>query len=204
MRSHTRSRLAVILSAPALVLTVAATTAAATWSVSPGGAFELHGKIGLEDTRDSTTLVTCEATLGGTLKSGSGLKGTGIGSIKTVTLSSCTGLAGATFTLTARGLPWTINALSYSGGTSTGSISGIKLGVSTTSCSSTVAGTSANSPGTEKFRYSNSTHKITLLPTTSNMHFWDVSGCLGLLNDGDGAALTGTLTSSPTQTITES
>jgi hypothetical protein len=199
-----RSRLAVILSAPALVLTVAATTAAAAWSVSPGGAFELHGKVSLEDSSNATTLVTCEATLGGTLKSGSGLKGIGIGSIKTVTLTGCTGLAGTKFTLTARGLPWTINALSYSGGTSTGSISGIELGVSTTSCSSTVAGTTANSPGMEKFRYSNSTHEITLLPTTSNMHFWDVSGCLGLLNDGDSAALTGTLTSSPTQTITES
>ena len=68
---------------------VAATNAgvAATWTVKPGGAITAKaGKTTLTDTNTGSTL-TCTSSSGkGTVKKGSGLSGTGIGSITSLAL----------------------------------------------------------------------------------------------------------------------
>ena len=56
--------------------------------------------------------------------------------------------------------------------------------------------------GKVKVTYTNSTGKLALLGPGGTLHAWAVSGCLGLINDGDPAQASGSLTVSPTQTIT--
>ena len=60
-------------------------------------------------------MLTCVAearfplTARGTLKSGSGLPGSGAGSLHAASFGRCTGPAGPVFTLQAGGLPWHVN-----------------------------------------------------------------------------------------------
>jgi hypothetical protein len=216
MKPHTRLHWAAIVSAVALAVPAAsaaaapataapatAASAAGTWSVSPGGLFSMAGMVSLKDVTTGTA-VTCEYKFTGTLESGSGLKGTDLATITSLTVSNCAKVEGLLFSISGQGFPWMLNALSYSKGSTTASLSGIEMLLSTTGCGASVAGVSANSPGMEKLRYNNSTHKVTFVPSTSNLHFWDVDGCFGIVGDGDPAELIGTLSLSPAQTITES
>ena len=64
-----------------------------------------------------------------------------------------------------------------------------------------MAGTTATSTGKTNGNYSNSTHILTA--SGGNLHVWNVStGCLGLINTGDGTTFTGKYKISPAQTIT--
>jgi hypothetical protein len=55
-----------------------------------------------------------------------------------------------------------------------------------------------------KVTYTNSTHKLKILPAGGRLHLWDVRGCLGLVSDGDVATISATQTITPAQTITAS
>jgi hypothetical protein len=179
------------------------TGVAATWTVKPGGA--ITAKAGTTTLKDTNTgsVLTCASSSGkGTVKSGSGLSGTGIGSITALSFSTCKGPLGLTFTVKTTHFPWHLNAVSFSGGVTTGTITGIHATLTGPSCSAVVDGTGATANnGKVTAKYSNSTGK---LATTGagNLHIYNVSGCAGLINSGDGSSFMGSYTISPKQTIT--
>lgn len=202
------------LSRAAIVLAVLAATtslfpgsalAATTWTVSPGGHITAtSGTAVLTDTSTGASVSCAASSLTGSLKSGSGLSGTGIGSISAFSLSSCTGPNGQTFTATSSGFPWQLNALTYNGhqarareaGTTTGEIVGGSITLSSAVCHWWWFG----QPSILMFQYSNSTAKMTTL-ATNGMKLYNVSGCGGQFNTGDIVTLNATYTMSPTQVI---
>jgi hypothetical protein len=192
--------------AAAIIGLTAGPALAATWTVSPGGSITASaGTTTLKDTGTGTTLKCTSSTAKGTLKSGSGLSGTGIGSISSLTFSSCTGPLGLTFTVTSSAFPWSLNATSFSSGVTSGTISGIHAKLSGPSCSATVDGTSATADnGTVDVTYTNSTGALKVLTTGGNLHIYGVSGCAGLIKAGDATTFSGSYTVSPKQTITSS
>jgi hypothetical protein len=146
----------------------------------------------------------CNATLGGTLKSGTGLAGAKIGAISKVSMTGCT-VSGFAVSVTATHKPWHLNLSSYasSSGTSSGTISGIeaKLAVSAVGCSGTVAGKTATTPGTVHITYVNSSHTLNIVTTGSTLHAYNTSGCLGLVNNNDALTINGSAPVTPAQTI---
>jgi len=189
-------------------LSAAPAFAATTWTVSPGGAITAKsGKTTLTDTTTDTVLTCKSSSTSATLKSGSGLKGAGLGSITAVTFKTCTGPLSLTFTVTTNALPWKLNAKSYNSttGVTTGTITGIDATLSGADCSATVDGTAAGADNGEvKATYTNSTGKLKVKTTGGNLHIYDVSGCAGLIADGDATTFSATYTVSPIQTITGS
>jgi hypothetical protein len=197
-----------VMSAAAVVALGAGTSfaaTAATWSVSPGGS--ISGKAGTTTLKDTTSglTVTCKSsTTTGTLKSGSGLSGTGLGTVTSIDFNTCS-VDGESLSLDSGTVSWAFNAKSYKSGVTTGTITGIHISESSSICSFVVDGTSGSADnGSLKVTYTNSTHKLKLLPTGGTLHVWDVSGCLGLVSNGDAATISATQTITPAQTITES
>lgn len=193
----------------ALVIGVGVSTAVATnaitFTVSPGGSITAKaGKTTLTDKNTGSVLSCASSSGGGSLKSGSGLSGTGIGSITSLSFSTCTGPLGLTFTVATSGFPYKLNATAFNAttGVTTGKITGIKATLTGPSCSASVAGTTATTPGTVKATYTNSTHKLKILAGGGTLHVWNVSGCAGLINSGDATTFVGTYTITPAQTIT--
>jgi hypothetical protein len=202
-----RKRLTAVLFAGGTALalglgTTAAMATDATWTVKPGGAFSFSGSAQVKDSTTGTIAKCTSLKLSGTLKKGSGLSGAALGTITTGAFTGCT-VGGIGVTVTSHGLPWKLNATSFASGVTTGTISGIDLVASTTGCSATLDGTAAGANnGKTKITYSNSTGKITLLSSGGNLHSWAVSGCFGLINNGDVQKASGSGTVSPKQTIT--
>jgi hypothetical protein len=179
----------------------------ASWSVTPGGAITGHsGTATLED-KDTGNSITCtSSTLAGTLKSGSGLSGTGIGSITSVQFSNCTweSLVFSVQASASKADPWRLNAKSYASGSgvTSGTITNITAKLSSAGCVATVAGPAATTPGTAEITYTNSTHKLQLLSRTGGtLHIWNVSGCVGLLSNGDIFSCRAGYTTTPAQTF---
>jgi hypothetical protein len=182
----------------------AGATTAKTWTVKPGGAVAgKAGKTTLKDTKTGTVLTCASSATKATLKKGKG-QTSPLGKITSVTFTSCTGPGGLKFTATTSASaahPWHLNATSYSGGVTHGSITGIKASLSGNGCTATVAGASASSTGTTTGTYSNKTHVLTV--SGGNLHVWNVSsGCLGLINSGDPSSFVGKYAITPAQTIT--
>ncbi|QMU71056.1 hypothetical protein [Streptacidiphilus sp. P02-A3a] len=178
-------------------------SAATTWTVSGGTSFKATATSPtLKDTSTSATLNCTSSAAAGTAVNGSGLSGTGLASITSVSWVSCTGPLGITFTVTPKNLPWSLNATSYnsSTGTTTGTLSGVEASISGTLCSASFAGTSATTPATLNATYVNSTHTLSI--SGGNLHAWGVSGCLGLINNGDAATYTAAYVVTPALTIT--
>jgi hypothetical protein len=200
---------AVLLSSGAAALAVAlgastALAADATWSVSPGGSFSFSGSGQVKDATTGTIAKCTSIKLSGTLKSGHGLSGSGLGSITTASFTGCT-IATVAITVATHGLPWKENATSYNAttGVTTGNISGIDLVATAPGCSATLDGTAAGANnGKTKITYTNSTGKIKLLGSGGNLHSYAVSGCFGLVNNNDVQQASGSGTVTPKQTIT--
>jgi hypothetical protein len=199
---------AVLLIGAAAVLAVglSATSSFAAspgWIITPGGAFTATaGKTTLADTVTGNALSCKSSKAAGTFKSGSGLPGKNIGSISSFSFSNCTGPLGLTFTVTASAFPWSVNFTGFkkSGGLVTGTITGIHATLSGPECSTVVDGTRATADdGQVRFSFNGSTLKI--LPTGGNLHVYNVSGCLGLLNSGDAVSYAATYTVTPEQHI---
>src|SRR5690348_1905382 len=71
---------------------------AATWTVKPGGAITAKaGKTTLKDKNTGSTLQCASSSGKGSVKSGSGLSGAGIGSITALSFNTCTGPLNLTF-----------------------------------------------------------------------------------------------------------
>ena len=119
-----------------------------------------------------------------------------------MSFSNCTGPLGLQFTVKTSHLPWKLNAKTFKNGVTTGSITGIHATLTGPSCSATVDGTGATANnGMVTATYTNSTGK---LATTGagNLHVYNVNGCAGLINSGDGSSFKGSYAVSPKQTIT--
>jgi hypothetical protein len=178
---------------------------AVTFTITPGGAITASaGKTTLTDTNTGSVLTCATSTSKGTLKKGSGISGTSLGSISALSFSKCTGPLSLTFTVTNSHFPWRLSGTSYNAttGVTTGFINGIESTLTGPGCSAFVAGTSATTPGKVKVTYTNGTHKLKVLAAGGNLHVWNVSGCAGLINTGDGTQFTGIYTVTPSQKIT--
>jgi hypothetical protein len=192
----------------ALAIGIGATTAmavtATTWTITPGGAVTgSAGQTTLKDTKTGTVLTCASSATAANLKKGSGQTNP-IGKITSVTFTNCIGPGGLHFTATTSASttnPWKLNASSFSGGVTHGSITGITASLNGSGCTATVAGITATSKGKTTGTYTNSTHILKV--SGGNLHVWNVSsGCLGLINSGDASTFTGSYTISPAQTIT--
>lgn len=200
----------ILLTGGATALTIGATAGVAlavaiTFSISPGGNISASaGKTSLKDVNTGSVLSCTSSKSTGTLKSGHGISGTNLGSIKTLTFSGCTGPFGLVFTVANSGFPWTLHGTAFNAtsGVTTGNITGIKSHLSGTGCSADVRGATATSTGKVKVTYTNGTHKLKVLAGGGTLHVFNVMGCAGLINNGDATQFTGTYTVTPAQTIT--
>lgn len=193
-------------SAAVIAATLGATAvfAATTWTIKPGGAITASApNASFRDTKTGSNQTCDSMTASATLKSGSGLPGSGAGSIPAFTFNHCTGPLGETLSLTATDLPWHLNLSSDTGGVVTGSISHMQIKLMFPGCTAVIDGTSATaSDGHVKFHYSDSTGHLTTLTTGGNLHFYNVRGCAGLFNTGDPMTISANFAVSPKQAIT--
>jgi hypothetical protein len=205
-KRYAQSLFAIAAAVLAAVLGATNALAATTWTVRPGGSISLKsGTLVLTDTKTHSNIVCVSSRFSGTLKSGSGLSGTGIGSIRAGSFTTCNNSLGPTFTLTMTDLPWQVNFATYNAtkGIATGSFRHIQIRVAGPSCAAVIDGTSGTaSDGVVKLTYTNSTAALKPLATGGNLHFYNVSGCLGLFINGDPVTLSATFTMSPKQAIT--
>jgi hypothetical protein len=199
---------ALAASAAALALGLGTTAAVAGtntgWTVTPGGAATGKGPAQVKDTSTGTIAKCTSLTMKVTLKK-TATTGAKLGSITSGTFTGCTiGPISVTVKANATAAkPWYLNATSYASGVTHGNITGIHLVATATDCSATLDGTSGSADnGKVLVTYTNATHKLVLLASGGNLHDWDVSGCLGLENNGDPQDASGTLTVTPAQTIT--
>jgi hypothetical protein len=200
---------AVLLSggAAALALALGTTSAMAssvdaTWTVSPGGAVKASGSGQVKDTKTGTVAKCKSIKMSGTVKKGSGLSGAGIGTITKGSFTSCT-IATITVKVATHGLPWKLNAVKYKNGVTTGTITGIDLVATAPGCSATLDGTKAGADnGKVGASYNNSTGVLKLLGAGGNLHSWAVTGCFGLVKNGDPQDASGSLKMSPKQKVT--
>jgi len=210
MAIHKRLTRRILLTGGATALAVGvsagvALAVAITFSIHPGGNISASaGTTKLTDTTSGAVLQCTSSKTTGTLKSGSGISGTNLGSVKTLTFSGCTGPFGLTFTVSNSGFPWTLHGTAFNAtsGVTTGNITGIKSHLAGTGCAADVAGATAGSTGKVKVTYTNSTHKLKVLAGGGTLHVFNVNGCAGLLSNGDATQFTGTYTVTPAQTIT--
>jgi hypothetical protein len=128
-----------------------------------------------------------------------------VGTAKTLAFNNCQGPLGVVHT-TVMALPYKIqvDSKTNSTGKTDGIIAGAKVHVSMTGCSFDVGGSASGF-------YTNSTHKLTVtskLPITplnkAQLTVSNVSGCAGLVNNGDHPSFTATYTVSRHFTIMSS
>ena len=194
--------LAVAFSAPP-----AAWAVTAGWSVSPGGVFagKQSGQVTIADTVTGTSVVCATTAAGGRFKSGTGLSGAGIGSLSSLSLTGCATAGGPAFTVTAGGLPWSLNALKYipAKATTDGTLTGMHLTLTATGCAATVDGTSATGDnGSVIIHIHNAPSKLKFEAAGGALHVYVTSGCTGVFTSGDPVTVDNAYRLSPAQTIT--
>ena len=196
--------------AAAIVLSAASSSAAATgWSVTPGGSFtgKQSGKVTITDTVTKRSIVCATAAAAGRFKSGTGLAGAGIGTLRSLSLTDCATGGGRAFTVTAGALPWSLNADKYLPAITTtyGTLTKMHLTLAATGCSATIDGTSATSDnGSVVIHIHNNPSKLKLEAADGTLHVYVGSGCTGVFKNGDAVTLSSAYLISPTQKITES
>ncbi|MCX4820595.1 hypothetical protein OG883_11865 [Streptomyces sp. NBC_01142] len=185
---------AAFAAAVGLTVTSASATTLATWTVSPGGNF---AAVAANPTLSvpSATLECASSDAAGTLKSGSGLDGNGIGDINNLGFTDCS-VAGISFEVTTSSTPWKLNVSDVNPGNPDwvdGSISGVRAHISGFGCD-------ADFSGDVTGHWENSTDKLVIdggSLVASN------ASCLGIINDGDEALFEASYDVSPGQTITK-
>jgi hypothetical protein len=205
---HKRVGALLLTGGAAMALALSGTAAFATnatWTVKPGGTItSTAGTTTLTDTATGNQLKCTSSSATATLKKGSGLSGTGLGSITKLSFSGCIALGSIPATVTLNNLPYKLNATSFKSGTTTGSITGIDSKVVAGPCTVTVdgSGSTPNHTGKVKVTYTNSTHKLKVVASGGNLHLFNATGCSPFLNSGDATTFVGTYTVKPGQTIT--
>jgi hypothetical protein len=191
--------------ASGLAITSSSADTDRTWTVTPGGAATARsGVITLTDMTTGKAGTCASSNVTGTLTPGSGLPGNDIGAVTSATFGTCTGPFHVALAVTPRELPWELNFASYDPrtGVTRGTVSHLQVVVSGP-CNAIVNGTGGTEPdGVVTGTYTNSTARLTFLPTGGNLHFWHVHGCGSLLNSGDPAALSAAYAIGPRQVIT--
>jgi hypothetical protein len=205
----TRTRTIIACAAATMALgssgTAALATTATTWTVTPGGAFTgtlPAGKvITFKDVTNGQSVSCSVSSLSGSLKSGSGLPGRGIGSITDFAQPGhCSVVISIAF-----GQNPGLRAISYNAttGITSGRWTSLHISVTATSpisCSLVVDGTSATANnGFVPFRYNNATHVLKTV-AGGNLHIYN-STCPPFPS-GDHAAFTSTYAISPAEAIT--
>jgi hypothetical protein len=147
--------------------------------------------------------VTCTSSVAkGTLKTGSGLAGAGLGTIASLAFKGCT-ILGQTVAATITGkMP--LNGVSYNATTKTASMTITKIhgtiSVASLGCSATVDGTAAAAHnGMVKATYSNGTGTLKVL-ASGNLHLYN--NTCPVISSGDAVNFTGSYKFTPKQTIT--
>jgi hypothetical protein len=197
----------IVTAAMASVIAMAAAptlaTTATTWTVKPGGT--IAAAAGTTTVTDSTAgqSVTCtSSSAAGSLKSGSGLSGTGIGTVTSISFNNCSVL-GMSVTVTLTGtMP--INAISYNSTTKvvTEKITKIHGSLNASGCSATIDGTGATANnGMVKAKFMDTGSKLKALPSGGNLHLYNVN-CFGVINSGDSVDFSTTYKVTPAQVIT--
>ncbi|HVB46368.1 MAG TPA: hypothetical protein VNF47_27175 [Streptosporangiaceae bacterium] len=205
-----RKQLAKLALAGGVIVTalgVAIPAYASTWTVSGGTSWSATNSttVTLKDTTHGTSFSCSVAKAAGSMKNGTGLAGSGIGSITSSSFgnstSKCSGSFGATGTaVQASGSTELINAVSYSSGVTTGTVSNIDTILSVSdlfgTCTATATGTAnstyTNSSGTLAFV---GTGPLTIASATG-------SGCAGVITTGDSVSFSGSYKVTPVLTIT--
>jgi hypothetical protein len=195
--------------ASVIALAAAPALAASTWTVKPGGSVTATaGTTKITDMTDSNLSVSCKSSvIKGSLKKGSGLSGTGLGTVTSIAFNKCS-VDGFTVSLTITGtMP--LNGIAYNKTTKVATMAITKIhgtfSVSTIGCSATVDGTGATKHnGTVSATFSNKTNTLTVLTTGGNLHLYNVSsGCsIGNVKNKDAVNWTGAYKFKPTTTIT--
>ncbi|ROO86860.1 hypothetical protein EDD29_4442 [Actinocorallia herbida] len=170
--------LALVLSSPALAL---------SWSVTGGGSVTAvnSGNINFQDVTAGITAACTSGSGTGSVPNGSN---TPVGTLSSLSLSSCTG-AGISFTLTVNVASSAINVTGPTvSGVTPGSITGITVNASALGglCKLTAGGGSLNGS------YTNATGALTTTGATGVTVTSVTAGCLGLVKKNDVANLTGT------------
>lgn len=189
-------------SATAFAAVLALGTPASAGTVTPGGSFTATMSPWVLTDLGSGAAISCTSlAYSGTLMSSAG---SSIGWITTSTATGCTGPVGLSFSVSAQGLPWSVNETSYNAttGIALGTFAGVRIKLSGL-CNATLAGPGGiTSPGTVNWSHNNSTAQL-LAVTGGTLRVYGVSGtCLGLLNNGDTVTVnSNAFTLSPPQTI---
>jgi hypothetical protein len=202
-------RALVMSAATAAVVGLAAAPAfaASNWSVSPGGA--TAGKASsatINDVTASQSLTCTGSATKGTLKTGKGLSGKGIGTVTSISFKGCMVL-GQSVSATIKG-KMALNAVKYNASKKTVSMTITKIhgtiSVPGFSCSATVDGpTSATAHnGMVTATFSNSKDTLTVLASGSNLTIWNDT-CPVIAN-GDKVNFTAAYKLTPAQKITQS
>jgi hypothetical protein len=180
-----------------------ATPATITWTVTPGGSVTgMSGKATLKDTTTGTALTCKSMSLGGILESGSGLKGKGLGHFTSAASAGCD-LATISVSVSSSSPDWVLNAVSYKPGVTTGTLTGLHFAISATGCSFVIDGTSGTAnDGRVKIKFTNAHSHLTTLVNGADLHSYEVTGCLGLVNNGDPWTFDPCYVITPAQTIT--
>jgi hypothetical protein len=176
--------LAMAATAGATGVMAASAGPASAYTVTGGPNFTATTAAAIVLTDNNTgSAVTCtSSTATGAFTTGMDV-GPTLGAVSAIGFSNCTGPLGITFTATANSLPYSITATGPTvGGVTPGEVPGVNVRISGPLCSATVTGAA---PG----RYNNATRRVNLL-SGATLTISNVSGCLGLLNDGDTASVT--------------
>ncbi|MFW6694508.1 hypothetical protein [Streptomyces sp. MAR4 CNX-425] len=145
-----------------------------------------------------------DSDVSGTLKSGSGLDGAGIGTIDSLMFMNCS-VGGVSFEMNSSvSLPWDLIVIGVDPDNPDRVlvvITGVIVHVSDTSgiCTATFAGPDGpTDPGTLTGYYDTKKHQLVIEDGDLTAHD---ANCLGIINDGDRIAFTGTYDVSPPQFI---
>ena len=165
-----------------------ATTATLTVKVTHGGTYTASSSSTV--LTDNGVSVTCTgSSAGGKIATKTYTSKTSpvkVGTSSTLSFTGCTGPLGAV-TVTVNSLPYSVkvDSATNSSGQTDGMVTGVNTSVSMTGCSFVVTG---GAPG----YYTNSTHVLSLTPTLpqkalnkAQLTVSGVSGCAGLVNNGD-------------------
>jgi hypothetical protein len=191
---------AAVTAALALSATTAFATTATKFTVSPGGKYTAAaGKTVLKDNKSGSVLTCKSASAKGTLKKGKGLAGKNIGTITSSAFNKCTGPLNLSFKVKQSGT-WDLTVTKYNSktGVATGFISNTKALLTGPGCSATVTGSTDAT-------YTNKTGVLAVKAVAKSGHLLKISkvtGCAGLINNGDTSNFTGSYKISPKQKIT--
>ncbi|MFF2010554.1 hypothetical protein ACFVWY_15970 [Streptomyces sp. NPDC058195] len=202
-KTFSRALFATTVAAAALgfAATSASATALAGWTVNnsiAGGGFTASLKSGtvatLVDTNTSQQVDCSVSSASGTAVNGTYGTGAGIAKITSVIWGSaatpCPGPLGSSFQASlAAGSTISINASTYSGGITSGSLSGVKVNlVGDTilgTCNAVISGTVSN------VTYNNATNELDI-NNGAGLKVDSATNCAGLLNAGDSATFDAT------------